>query len=63
MPAYWRILETEIVRIARRWDGELTEGKTGDKLIVFACNDDANAYEINLTELAQELSRASGMQP
>lgn len=56
MPANWRLLEDEIVQIARKWDGEVTEANDGDKIVVFACNDDPNAYSVNLTAMAIELS-------
>lgn len=63
MPAYWRILETEIVRIARGLDFELDEnGMSGDKVLIIDCNDDPRVHQINLTEFAKELAQALGMQ-
>lgn len=59
MSAYWRVLETEIVRIARARGYEIDEVRgTGDKIIVMPYGTD----DINLTEFAKELAQALGMQ-
>lgn len=48
----WRLLETEIVDIARREGFELDRDEFGD-VVVVNCQD----YDMNLTYLAQELSK------
>ena len=54
----WRALEAEIVRIARQNDYDVVDAHSGDKIIVFACNDDPNAHTVDLTEFAKQLDAA-----
>lgn len=48
----WRLLETEMVDIARREGFELDRDEFGDIVVV-----DCQGYDMNLTYLAQELSK------
>lgn len=55
MPANWRLLEAEIIRIARKQGFDVTELQDGNQGITFEW-EDGYSESVDLTDFAKELS-------
>lgn len=55
MPANWRLLEAEIIRIVRKQGFEISEAEDGNKIVGFEWEDGLK-QTLDLTELAQTLA-------